>query len=110
MRFGTTPPAVPVLTVGQLSASLRSLHPVQSAAAVDFLTLVAEERGTWHVRPVVHDDTLRHEQRFLRLQRDIAAARRRRRRWALGVGLGAFVGLPVGSLVVLGGLVALLAP
>ena len=110
IRFGKTPPAVPVLTPGQLARSLRSQRPVQSPAAVEFLSMVAEERGTWHTRAVVLDDTLRHEQRFHRLQRDIALARRRRRRWLLGAGLGLVVGIPAACMAVVGAAVASLVP
>jgi hypothetical protein len=45
---------------------------------VRFLSMLAEERGTWHVDAVVINDTLRHVQRFERLEREIADARLRR--------------------------------
>lgn len=51
--------------------------------------MLAEERGTWHIESVVINDTLRHVQRFERLEREIieSAARRRLFRSAITVAI-----------------------
>jgi hypothetical protein len=61
---------------------------VHSPEALAYLTMVAEERGTWHTEALVLTDTLRHEHRFERLRREIDDAARRRRRWRMGTALG----------------------
>ncbi|MGN7192464.1 hypothetical protein [Curtobacterium sp. MCBA15_004] len=58
---------------------LRGLPRVFSDETVRFLSMVAEERRTWHVEAVVLHDTLRHVQRFERLERERVVAADRRR-------------------------------
>jgi hypothetical protein len=87
LKFGDKAPAVPVVTAPQLRGWLLSLPKVHSAEALAYLTMVAEERSTWHTEALVLTDTLRHEHRFERLRREIDDAARRRRRWQVGTGL-----------------------
>jgi len=78
LRFGDKAPAVVTLRPDQVGAWITGLPRAHSDEAVRYLTMLAEERGTWHVEAVVLNDTLRHVQRFERLERDVEAARRRR--------------------------------
>lgn len=78
LRFGDTPPAVVTLEPGQVRGWITGLPRVHSDEAVRYLAMLAEERRTWHVDAVVLNDTLRHVQRFERLEREIDEARRRR--------------------------------
>lgn len=78
LRFGKTRPAVVTLRPDEVGPWIVGLSQVHSDEAVRFLSMLAEERGTWHVDAVVINDTLRHVQRFERLERDIAEARTRR--------------------------------
>ncbi len=78
LRFGKKSPAAVVLEPEHVGRWIRGLPRVHSDEAVRFLSMLAEERGTWHVDAVVIDDTLRHVQRFERLEREIADARSRR--------------------------------
>ncbi|WP_433953923.1 nuclease-related domain-containing protein [Curtobacterium flaccumfaciens] len=78
LRFGKKPPAVVVLEPERVGSWIRGLLRAHSDEAVRFLSMLAEERGTWHVDAVVINDTLRHVQRFERLEREIADARSRR--------------------------------
>jgi len=81
LSFGNKAPIVPVCTAAQLRRWLFSAPRVHSAEALAYLTMVAEERSTWHAEALVLTDTLRHEHRFERLRREIDEAARRRRRW-----------------------------
>ncbi|MFJ4220813.1 nuclease-related domain-containing protein [Curtobacterium luteum] len=98
LRFGEKAPAAVTLTPEQVGAWIAGLPRVHSPEAVRYLSMLAEERGTWHVDAVVVHDTLRHVQRFERLERDIAAARARRQllRRAKVV---AVLALPAGALL-----------
>lgn len=89
LRFGKKKPAVVVLRPNEVGRWINALPRVHSPEAVTFLGMLAEERGTWHVDAVVLNDTLRHVQRFERLERDIAEAHTRRRllRRAVAVGV-----------------------
>lgn len=78
LRFGKKPPAAVILEPERVGSWICGLPRVHSDEAVRFLSMLAEERGTWHVDAVVIDDTLRHVQRFERLEREIADARSRR--------------------------------
>ncbi|WXF92807.1 nuclease-related domain-containing protein [Curtobacterium flaccumfaciens pv. flaccumfaciens] len=78
LRFGKKPPAAVVLEPERVGSWIRGLPRAHSDEAVRFLSMLAEERGTWHVDAVVINDTLRHVQRFERLEREIADARSRR--------------------------------
>ncbi|QQD77259.1 NERD domain-containing protein [Curtobacterium sp. YC1] len=78
LRFGKKSPAAVILQPEHVGRWVRGLPRVHSDEAVRFLSMLAEERGTWHVDAVVIDDTLRHVQRFERLEREIADARSRR--------------------------------
>ena len=108
IRFGKKQPPVVVLPEAHVGRWLRSLPEVHSAEAVTYLAMLAEERPTWHTQGLVLDDTLRHEQRFQRLQRDIALAGRRRRRWALGAAVGTVVASVGAGVALLGGVLAAL--
>jgi hypothetical protein len=94
ITFGKKASPVVVLRPDQLQQWILGLPRAHSDEAVRYLSMVAEERATWHAHGVVFDDTLRLEQRFDRLVRDIEEARSRRRRTAFLVALGV-VGLPV---------------
>jgi hypothetical protein len=78
LRFGKKPPVAVVLEPERVGSWIRGLPRAHSDEAVRFLSMLAEERGTWHVDAVVINDTLRHVQRFERLEREIADARSRR--------------------------------
>lgn len=78
LRFGDKAPAVVTLQPDQVGAWITGLPRVHSDEAVRYLAMLAEERRTWHVDAVVLNDTLRHVQRFERLEREIDEARRRR--------------------------------
>ena len=67
---------------------------MHSDEAVTYFSMIAEERATWHSRAHVIDDTLRHVQRFERLQHEVRAARTRARRW-LVLARVAMVGISV---------------
>lgn len=94
ISFGTKKSPVVVLRPDQLQRWILGLPRAHSDEAVRYLSMVAEDRATWHTDGVVLDDTLRLEQRFDRLVRDIEDARTRRRRNALVVSLG-IVGVPI---------------
>ncbi|WP_176708554.1 nuclease-related domain-containing protein [Curtobacterium flaccumfaciens] len=98
LKFGKSAPAVVTLEPHQLNAWISQLPRVHSDEAVRFLSMLAEERGTWHADAVVVNDTLRHVQRFERLERDIgqAAARKRLMRRAAAV---AVLAIPAGALL-----------
>lgn len=79
LKFGKKRPAVVVLRPREVGRWINALPRAHSPEAVRYLSMLAEERGTWHVDAVVMNDTLRHVQRFERLERDIAEAVVRRR-------------------------------
>ncbi|WP_209561050.1 nuclease-related domain-containing protein [Frigoribacterium sp. PvP032] len=106
IRFGEKQPPVVVLPEAHVGRWLRSLPAVHSDEAVTYLAMLAEERATWHTQGLVLDDTLRHEQRFQRLQREIALAGRRRRRWALGAAVGTVAASVGAGITLLGGVLA----
>jgi predicted nucleic acid-binding protein len=78
LRFGDKVPAVVTLRPQEIGQWITGLPRAHSDGAVRFLTMLAEERGTWHVDAVVINDTLRHVQRFERLERDRQQAEARR--------------------------------
>lgn len=98
VRFGEKAPAAVTLRPEQVGAWIAGLPRVHSDEAVRFLSMLAEERGTWHVDAVVVHDTLRHVQRFERLERDIAAATARRRLLRRG-SVVAGLAVPAGALL-----------
>lgn len=98
LRFGDKPPAAVTLEPAQVGAWIAGLPRVHSPEAVRYLSMLAEERGTWHVDAVVVHDTLRHVQRFERLERDIAAATARRRLLRRALSLGVLA-LPAGAVL-----------
>lgn len=101
ITFGKKRAPVVVLRPDQVREWILGQRRAYSDNAVRYLSMVAEERGTWHATAFVPDDTLRLEHRFDRLLREVADARKRRRRAALAVVLAA-VRLPVAGLVALG--------
>ena len=97
---GKKPAAVEVLAVERLYRWLDKQRVVHGPKAVAYYAQLAEQRTTWHTDARPATDVLRRTQRFARLQKDVDAARRTRRRWAIGA--RAFVGA-----LVLGGAAAL---
>lgn len=93
---GKTKPKVTVLPSSWLYRWLKRRPLVHSAVAVARFSMLAEQRGTWHTQAVAIDDTLRHVQRFQRLQREMAEARRRAKAW-----LAVAVFAPIGIFVLL---------
>lgn len=79
LRFGKKTPAVVTLRPEQIGPWISGLPRAHSDEAARYLSMLAEERGTWHIESVVINDTLRHVQRFERLEREIAASADRRR-------------------------------
>jgi len=98
ITFGKKRAPVVVLTPEQVRPWIAGLERAHSDEAVRYLSMLAEDRGTWHATAVVLDDTLRLEQRFDRLLREIEDARTGRRRAALAVVLGA-VALPAAGVL-----------
>ena len=98
LRFGKKTPAVVTLRPGELGRWITGLPVVHSDEAVRFLSMIAEERGTWHVDAVVVNDTLRHVHRFERLEREIAQADGRRRFFRRAVAV-AVLAVPAGGLL-----------
>ncbi|MFJ6169521.1 hypothetical protein [Curtobacterium sp. NPDC092190] len=107
ISFGKKRAPVVVLTPEQVRPWIAGLERAHSDEAVRYLSMLAEDRRTWHATAVVLDDTLRLEQRFDRLLREIEDARTRRRRATLAVVLGA-VTLPAAGLMALSGLATIL--
>lgn len=98
LRFGDKRPAVVTVEPDQVGGWIAGLPRVHSDEAVRYLAMLAEERRTWHVDAVVLNDTLRHVQRFERLEREIEEARRRRT--LLGKGrVVAALAVPAGALL-----------
>lgn len=98
LRFGDKAPRVVTLRPHEVGRWIAALPRVHSPEAVRYFSMLAEERATWHVEAVVVDDTLRHVQRFERLERDIVEARTRRRLLRRAVTL-AGLALPAGAVL-----------
>ncbi len=98
LKFGHTPPPIPVLRPNEVGRHINSQARIHSDEAVRYLAMLAEERGTWHVEAVVINDTLRHVQRFERLEREIAQAARQRRFMRRAVAL-ALLAAPAGAVL-----------
>ena len=81
IKKGRTKPKVTVLPSNWLSRWLKRRPRILSEQSIECYAKLAEQRGTWHAQPVVFYDTLRHVQRFQRLQHEIALARQRNRTW-----------------------------
>jgi len=81
---GKKPAAVTVLAVERLHRWLSKQRGIHSQQAVAYYTQLAEQRMTWHATGGPVADVLRRTQRFVRLQSQVDAASRIRRRWALG--------------------------
>jgi len=81
---GKKPAAVTVLSVERLHRWLTKQRVIHSPQAVAYYTQLAELRTTWHATGGPAADVLRRTQRFARLQSQVDAASRLRRRWALG--------------------------
>lgn len=96
LQFGDKPPAVQTLTPDQVRDWITGLPREHSDEAVRYLAMLAEERRTWHVDAIVLNDTLRHVQRFERLEREIDVARRRRTVFRKG-GAVAVLAVPAGA-------------
>lgn len=93
--------ATPVLTPDQLVRHLVRRPRVHSAAAVDYLSLLAEERETWTAEPARAEDGAGLARRFRSLQRELIGARRRAahvRVAVVGAGM-TVVSLGVGAVV-----------
>ncbi|KQS08305.1 hypothetical protein ASG04_14460 [Curtobacterium sp. Leaf183] len=98
LRFGKKVPAVVTLRPQELGRWISGLERAWSNEATRYLAMVAEERATWHVESLVITDTLRHVQRFERLERDIAQAAAQRRFFRKAVVL-AVLAVPAGGLL-----------
>lgn len=98
LQFGDKPPAVVTLTPEDVRGWITGLPCVHSDEAVRYLAMLAEERRTWHVDAIVLNDTLRHVQRFERLEREIEVARRRRTVFRKG-GAVAVLAAPAGAVL-----------
>ena len=103
---GKKKPSVTVLASSSLYRYLKRRPRVHSDEAVAYFFLIAAERGTWHTQAVVTNDTLRHIQRFERLQIEVESARRRLWGWLL-LAVAGLITVPIilvtsGALAVLG--------
>jgi hypothetical protein len=107
VKRGSTASSVVVLTPGAVRRWILDLPRVHSAEAVRHLSMVAEDRATWHADAAVLTDTLRITQQFDRLEREVSAARQRRRMMASAILLTA-IGLPVAAIGVLSAMVSVL--
>lgn len=81
---GKKPAAVTVLTVERLRRWLTKQRVIHTPQAVAYYTDLAIQPTTWHSAGSPPAEVLRRTQRFARLQREVDAARRLRRRWSLG--------------------------
>lgn len=88
LAYGELPAPVPVLTPDQLIRYFIRRGRTFSASAVDYLTMIAEERETWVSSTDEAEDVLALSLRFETLQREIAVARQRALRSRL-VGISA---------------------
>ncbi len=93
---GKTKPKVTVLPSNGLHRWLKRRPHVYSNTEVARFSKIAEQRSTWHTQAVALDDTMRHVQRFERLQREQVQARRRAKIW-----VGAAIILSIGAVALL---------
>jgi hypothetical protein len=77
-------PQVDILEVEQVPQWFATLPRQLSDDTIAHFSTIAERSGTWRSRAEADDDTMRHTQRFERLQREVNGARRRARVWMLG--------------------------
>lgn len=80
---GMKPATVTVLAVERLHRWLTKQRVIHSPEAVAYYAQLAERSTTWHATGGPAADVLRRTQRFARLQSQVDAASRLRRRWAL---------------------------
>jgi hypothetical protein len=90
-------PRVDILEVEQVPQWFATLPRQLSDDTIAHFSAIAEHSGTWRSPVDANDDTLRHTQRFERLQREVNGARRRARGWILG-GVAATVVIAVAVL------------
>jgi hypothetical protein len=76
-------PEVDILEVEQVPQWFATLPRQLSDDTIAHFSTIAERSGTWRAPVDENDDTLRHTQRFERLQREVNGARRRSRTWIL---------------------------
>lgn len=98
---GKTKPKVTVLPSSWLYRWLKRRPRIYSNTEVVRFSKIAEQRSTWHTQAVALDDTVRHVQRFERLQHELADARRRGKAWvaaAMIAPIGIFVFLIIAVL------------
>jgi len=107
VKRGSTASSVVVLTPGSVRRWILDLPRIHSVEAVRYLSMIAEDRATWHTDAVVRTDTLRITQGFDRLEREVNAARQRRRTMASAILLGV-IGLPIAALGVLSAMARIL--
>lgn len=89
---GKTKPKVTVLPSSWLYRWLKRRPHIYSNTEVARFSTIAEQRSTWHTQAVALDDTMRHVQRFERLQRELTEARRRAKAW-VAVAMIALIGI-----------------
>lgn len=84
---------VVVVRSSHLARTMTRRKQVLSDSAISVYTRLVDERSTWHTDEHVLDETLRHEQRFHRLQHEVAVAALRRHVWIMLAVLA--VGVPL---------------
>lgn len=77
-------PEVDILEVEEVPQWFATLPRQLSDDTIAHFSAIAERSGTWRSPADANDDTLRHTQRFERLEREVNRARRRARRWMFG--------------------------
>lgn len=91
------PRRVAILTPRELRPWLKGLAQVYPRDQLDQLGPAAQQRETWHDRPLLSDDALDALTQFRRVQADVNQARRLRLTWITGglvlLWLGALVGI-----------------
>jgi hypothetical protein len=83
INSGDKPAAVRVLPSSRLTLFLRDEPRILRADAIAYYANAADDRATWHSDALGPTDTLRHTQRFDRLQHEVDTARSRRMLWRI---------------------------
>lgn len=94
LAFGRSRPTdVLVVASSQVARTITRRERVLQDATIATLVARAELDGHWHADSRVVDETLRHEDRFTRLQQAVDAAARRRALWIAGGVLAALAAI-----------------
>lgn len=88
---GRTRAPVPIIQLGDLGRWFLQQPAVHSAREVDALVDVADRLGSWQVRPVAGNASVRLTARFERLRVEVDAARQRYRLWTVAGGATAII-------------------